>query len=76
MSDPIYRNEGQTHGDVPEWGPGQIDVAVASGPDREGPMWPWPVNRTGSSKQMNQNDYGLKECKHYFYGKADVGTEG
>lgn len=25
---------------------------------------------------MNQNDYGLKESKRYFYGKADAGTEG
>lgn len=63
MSDPIYRNGGQTHGNVPEWDPGQIGG-------------PWSVCRKGSSKQMNQNDYGLKESKRYFYRKAGAGTEG
>ena len=29
VADPIYRNEGQTHEAVPEWGLGQIGVAVA-----------------------------------------------
>lgn len=36
-SDPIYRNGGQTHGNVPEWGPGQIGG-------------PWSQNRTGKSQ--------------------------